>query len=179
MNKFMLSAAAVIVLSSLSMSVSAGERSHGPRDGRSCNGDVCDLKIIAEVEEKCYCSFEGRDYVNLGKLNAWRPTTSQPKKLRIYCNTRKADVQVRTKNDGLKGLHDHYGDEDVDYIIKAGGYQFDTNADGHKGYQMFANNFMGDYLNIMIQSKPYNFKKVKPGHKFDIAYFKVTPVKYY
>ncbi|MDO6708547.1 hypothetical protein [Photobacterium sp. 1_MG-2023] len=179
MNKFMLSAATVLVLSSLSMTAHADGRDRGPQNGRSCNGDVCELKIIAEVEEKCYCRFDGMDYVNLGKLNAWSPTTSQSKKLKIYCNTRKADVQVKTKNDGLKGLYDHHGDEDVEYVIQSGSYKFDTKADGHKGYQMFANNFMGDSLDIVVKSKPYDFKKVKPGHKFDIAYFKVTPVKYH
>ncbi len=112
MKNMMLSAAAVLVLSSVSLPTLATDPT---KDDCTISGS-CDLIVKATVADQCSCSFEGYyPTLDIGKLNKYSSvygkTSPYPQSMYISCNTKYGGnlSAVSANNGSLASFSDNRG----------------------------------------------------------------------
>ncbi len=172
----MLSAAAALVLSSVSLPTLATEPT---KDDCSISGS-CDLIVKATVADQCSCSFEGYyPTLDIGKLNKYdavyggaKPTTAQS--MNISCNTKYGGtLSALSANNGLTSTGMPEPTDTINYNLIVNGVNNHGSA-----LNDFPNNFdyaSGDYT-VSVTTLPYDFEDVSPGMKEDTITFTVSPI---
>lgn len=169
----MLSAAAALVLSSISLPTLATEPT---KDDCSISGS-CELIVKAQVAEQCSCSFEGYyPTLDIGKLNKYDAlyggaTPYEDQKLTISCNTEYGgSLSAESLYDGLTGGGGAY--DIIDYKLYVNGNNHGL-ASGDFPYDFTYTNYV---YNVSVMTEMYDFEYVPPGMKYDTITFTISPI---
>lgn len=173
MKNMMLSAAAALVLSSVSLPTLAIEQTS---DDCSLSGS-CDLIVKATVADQCSCSFEGYyPTLDIGKLNktssVYGKTSPYPQSMYISCNTKYGgNLSAVSANNGLTSGGVQATDT-IDYKLDVNGNDHGlASADFPTNHDYVSGNY-----SVSVTTQPYIFANVSPGMKHDTITFTVSPI---